>query len=208
MSQKVPYRIETDRLVIRCSELTDANMLLDAITKSLDHLRPWMRWARNEPETLDKKIEFLRKTRSEFDADLDYTYRIFNREEDVMLGSTGLHTRVKGNAREIGYWVHADHINKGIATETVMALTKVGFEVIGLDRIEIHIDPRNEASLAIPQKLGYQLEATLKKRVRDPKGEARDTMIWTMFEADYRNTPSSKIEVKAFDAIGRLMGVS
>ncbi|MES2731624.1 MAG: hypothetical protein V4714_07745 [Bacteroidota bacterium] len=44
------YRIETDRLVIRCYEPSDAEKLKNAITESLDHLRPWMPWAQNEPE--------------------------------------------------------------------------------------------------------------------------------------------------------------
>jgi hypothetical protein len=39
------YRIETDRLVIRCYQPSDAAMLLAAITESLDHLRPFMPWA-------------------------------------------------------------------------------------------------------------------------------------------------------------------
>ncbi len=44
------YRIETDRLILRCYRLEDASMVSEAIGKSLDHLRPWMPWAKNHPE--------------------------------------------------------------------------------------------------------------------------------------------------------------
>ena len=49
-----PYRIETERLVIRCYEPRDAAMAKEAIDSSLDHLRPWMPWTENEPQTLEE----------------------------------------------------------------------------------------------------------------------------------------------------------
>ena len=44
------YRIETERLVIRCYEPDDAPKLHEAITRSLDHLRPWLPWVQQEPK--------------------------------------------------------------------------------------------------------------------------------------------------------------
>src|SRR5439155_22043403 len=62
-----PYRIETERLVIRCWEPQDAPLLKEAIDSSLDHLRPWMPWAREEPQSLAQKVELLRHFRGRFD---------------------------------------------------------------------------------------------------------------------------------------------
>lgn len=36
------YRIETERLTIRCYPPKDARLLKTAIEESLDHLSPWM----------------------------------------------------------------------------------------------------------------------------------------------------------------------
>ena len=44
---------------------------------------------------------------------------------------------------------------EGLCTEATAALTRVGFEVCEIERIEIRVDPANEASLAIPRKLGF-----------------------------------------------------
>src|SRR5262249_27870811 len=52
-----PYRIETERLVIRCYEPGDAALMKDAIDSSLEHLRAWMPWAEAEPQTLAEKAE-------------------------------------------------------------------------------------------------------------------------------------------------------
>jgi len=68
------YEIHTDRLIIRCYKPSDALSLKTAIDQSLDHLLPWMPWAKNEPEELSQKVERLRKYRGQFDLDLSYTY--------------------------------------------------------------------------------------------------------------------------------------
>lgn len=54
------------------------------------------------------------------------------------IGSTGLHIRLNGNTTELGYCVNTKCVKLGVATENVMALTKVGFEIEQLDRIQIH----------------------------------------------------------------------
>ncbi len=197
------YRIETRRAVIRCWQPADAPVLKKAIEESLEHLQPWMDWALDEPTDLQTKIDLIRRFRGRFDLDQDFTYAIFNREESRVLGGTGLHTRPGGSAREIGYWIHKNHINRGLATEVAGALTRVAFEIDRVDRVEIHCDPKNARSAAVPRKLGYIHEATLGRRLFTANNPPRDTMIWTLFAHDYPESPAAKAEIKAFDATGR-----
>ncbi len=179
------YKIKTERLIIRCYEPKDAKLLKNSIDESLEHLRPWMSWAKNEPESVETKMDRLRKYRGQFDLGLDYTFGIFNKDEKKLIGSTGLHTRLGDNAREIGYWINVNYLNQGYATETVKALIKVAFEIEQLSRIEIKCAPNNIASQRIPKKLGFIHEATLKNRTTDTEGKLSDVMIWTMFKEDY-----------------------
>ncbi|MEO8416883.1 MAG: GNAT family protein, partial [Ginsengibacter sp.] len=199
------YRIETERLVIRCYEPPDASKLKDAITESLDHLLPWMPWAKNEPEDLEAKINRLRLFRGQFDLGQDYVFGIFDKTENELIGSTGLHTRAGEDAREIGYWIHVKYINKGFAKEAVSALTRVGFEVEQLSRIEIRCDPQNIRSKNIPEKLGYQLQASLKNDTSLPTAHDTDVMVWTMFKSGYEKSAIRTINFKAYDIIGRLI---
>ena len=197
------YRIHTSRLVLRCWQPTDAPLLKAAIDANLEHLRPWMPWAQHEPEDLQRKIERLRRWRGEFDLDQDFAYGMFNRAETQVLGGTGLHTRVDAGAREIGYWVHKDRINQGLATEATAALTKVAFLIDRVARLEIHCDPNNIRSAAVPRKLGFCHEATLRHRTRTPDGQPRDTMVWTLLAHEYHTSPAAAAEIEAFDVIGR-----
>lgn len=211
MTQTIPgpaYRIETRRLVIRCWEPADAALLKKAIDESREHLLRWMPWAKDEPTDLQTKINLLRGFRGNFDQGQDFIYGILDQDESLVLGGSGLHPRIEKTApdfaaREIGYWIHKDHINQGLATEVAAALTKVAFEIDQVDRVEIHCEPQNVRSAAVPRKLGYQHEATLARRLRTTEGDPRETMIWTLFASDYPESPSALVELAAFDVIGR-----
>jgi RimJ/RimL family protein N-acetyltransferase len=55
---------------------------------------------------------------------------------------------------EIGYWIRAECAGQGFGTESTAALRRAAFELTDIERIEIRVDPANEASSAIPRKLG------------------------------------------------------
>ena len=115
MTEPIPgpaYRILTPRLCLRCWNPEDAPALKAAVDASREHLKPWMPWAQVE-ESLEGHLKRLQQERAKFDLDQDFTYAIFNRDESQVLGSTGLHTRLGAHAREIGYWIHVDHIGRG-----------------------------------------------------------------------------------------------
>jgi len=197
-----PYRIETERLVIRCYEPRDAPLTKEAVDSSLEHLRPWMPWVEFEPQTLEEKTELLRGFRSAFDAGDNFAYGIFSADESEQLGGTGLHPRIGEGGLEIGYFVRASAARQGFITESTAALTRVGFEICEADRIEIRIEPGNEASFGIPRKLGFVEEATLRRRLPGRAGEPlRDVTIFTMFREDF--DPAIAPKLRAFDAVGR-----
>ena len=197
------YRIETERLVVRCYQPSDTQLLADSVIESVEHLKPWMEWAERDPIDLDSVIARLRRFRSRFDLGQDFAYTILSSDESRILGGTGLHTRLGEGALEIGYWIHADFINQGLATEVSAALTRVAFEVQRVNRVEIHCDPANVRSAAVPRKLGYTHEATLAQRLLTTGGTWRDSMIWTLLAEDYPQSPCPDASIKAFDVIGR-----
>lgn len=196
------YQIETKRLLVRCYNPSDAPLLAASVTENVEHLKPWMPWAHAEPEPIEVKEQRLKRFRGLFDLGQDFIYGIFNPENTRLLGGTGLHTRIGKNQLEIGYWIHKDFINQGLVTESTAALIKVAFEIIHVHRIEIHCDPANLASAAIPRKLGFTHEGTL--RAKTPFLDRwSDSMVWGLLETEYSASPSSKAEIKVFDADGQ-----
>src|SRR6266516_2035967 len=130
-----PYRIVTERVVARCWEPRDAPALKEAVDSSLEHLLPWMPWAASEPQSLDQKVQLLREFRGQFDLGQNFVYGLFSKDESEVVGGSGFHKRIGEGAFEIGYWIRSARAGEGLATEVSAALTRVGFELCGVDRI-------------------------------------------------------------------------
>jgi RimJ/RimL family protein N-acetyltransferase len=79
----------------------------------------------------------------------------------------------------------------------------VAIEIEGVNRVEIHCDPGNLYSAAVPRKLGYTHEGTLRARTIGSNGLPSDSMIWTLFKEDYPNSPSASAQIEAYDATGQ-----
>jgi len=179
----------------------------EAVDTSLEHLRPWMAWGHYDPQPIEDKIELIRGFRSRFDAGDDFTYGIFSRDEREALGGTGLHTRVGDDAFDIGYWVRFSAVGNGLATEVAAILTRVAFGVAEVERVEIRVDPANEASCRVARKLGYVEEARLRRRLPGvvPNSPKRDVVIFSMLAEEFADSPANTMSagVVAFDAAGR-----
>jgi RimJ/RimL family protein N-acetyltransferase len=197
------YRIETERLVIRCYQPGDAPMMHAAITGSIAHLRPWVPWARQEPKELDWMVGFIRMFRGQFDLGQDAVYGIFDKTESEQIGGTGLHNRIGKDAREIGYWINVKHANRGYATEAVRALMRVAFEIEQLSRLEIRCDPENVFSRRIPLRLGFRHEMTLRSNSTDGDGRLVDLMVWALGRLEYEASEEEDIALRAYDFMGR-----
>jgi RimJ/RimL family protein N-acetyltransferase len=198
-----PYRIVSERMVIRCWDPRDAALLKEAIDSSLDHLRPWMEWAHSEPQSLQDKAALLRRFRGRFDLGRDFVYGILDPDEREVVGGSGLHARGGEEALEIGYWIRASRVGNGLATEVTAALTRVAFELCGVDRVDVRVDPANAASLAVPRKLGFLEEATLRRRLPPHEdGIRRDVVVFSLFRDDFAGTPARSTPIEAYDALG------
>ncbi len=76
--------------------------------------------------------------------------------------------------------------------------------VCGAERIEIRVDPENAASLAIPRKLGFVEEGTLRGVLHGPDGTAmrNDGVVFALMSGELEGSPSADAQFRAFDAAG------
>jgi RimJ/RimL family protein N-acetyltransferase len=201
--QPAVYRVETPRLVLRCWSPEDAPRAKAAEDASRDHLRHFMPWADREPEPLGDTVDRLRLFRAWFDQGEDFFFGVFLRADGACVGGAGLHPRVGKGGVELGYWVHADHLRRGFATEAAGALTRAAFEVGRMRWVEIRCATRNVASAGVPVRLGFAHEATLKERLVLPGGAVDDALVFTLLAGDYPNSPATRTPYAAFDGSAR-----
>jgi RimJ/RimL family protein N-acetyltransferase len=197
-----PYRIETARLVLRCFDPKDADGLDEAIAESMDELRPWMQWAAEPP--VEPTSDLLRRFRGAFDLGHEFVFGIFSPDEREVIGGSGLHTRSPG-ALEIGYWVRTSRAGQGLATEAAAALTRIGIERCRAARIDIQVEPENEASLRVARKLGYREIGVVPRQLAPlvRGGPRRDAVLFTLLPEELAGSPCAAAECEAFDAAGR-----
>jgi RimJ/RimL family protein N-acetyltransferase len=135
----------------------DAPTVSRAVTDSLDHLVPWIAWANPEAASVAAQRDRLSDPIRSWSPASDYEYGIFALGDGAFVGACGLHRRGGLRTLEIGYWVHVAHTRRGIGARAAEALTDIGFSLAGTDSMEIRCDAANEASAAIPRRLGYVL---------------------------------------------------
>lgn len=199
------YRIRTPRLVLRCWEPRDVHGMVESIRVSLKTLAPWMPWAEREPLTVEAKLKLIQQWRAHFDRGETFAYCILPPDESCVWGAIGSHDRIGAGAREIGYWIRGDQVRQGLATEAAAAMTRAGFELQNLRRMEIHCSPLNVASAGVPRKLGFEHALTISGCVLQPKMDRREDMIWVMLRSRYPRSPAAATPYEAFNAIGEAM---
>lgn len=155
----------------------DSAQLAEAVSASLDHLRPWMLWATPAAAREDVQRETCRAKEGRWDSGSDYIYLLRERETGPVLGSFGLHRQVGSDAIEIGYWIHADIVGRGFATAGAAALTNAAHALPDVGQVIIRTDEANVFSSRIPQRLGYRLDRV---EVRPPKAPAESgrQQVW------------------------------
>ncbi|MBY0098457.1 GNAT family N-acetyltransferase [Mesobacillus maritimus] len=174
-----PEEFTTERLVIRMPKPGDGQAVFEAIIASIKELEPWMPFAQNEQSAQDVELN-IREAYIKFLKREDLRLLVFLKESGELVASTGLH-RIDWSVPkfEIGYWIDSRFSGKGLMTEAVSGITDFAFRELRAKRVEIRCDVKNKKSRAIPERLGYSLEGTLKNDDWSvDKSELRDTCIY------------------------------
>lgn len=180
-----PDVLTGERIVVRGLTDEDAEAIYDAIGESSEHLRPWMPWY-NQHASVEDTLAFIRRTQVEWILREGFGMGSFG-HDGRFLGGAGL--GVHGwevPAFEIGYWIRQTEEGKGYVSEAARLLTACAFETLGAQRVVIRCDVRNRRSAAVAERLGYVLEGTARRLIRDTTGNLADMRWYALLPDDYR----------------------
>jgi ribosomal-protein-serine acetyltransferase len=168
---------------LRLLEESDAEELHHLIQANRTRLARWMAWAVDHA-TVAQTVEFISASRRQLDENGGFQMALV--ADEAIIGMIGLHTiDWQNRATSIGYWLSEDAEGRGAMTDAVRTLTEHAFSHWGLVRVEIRADVQNERSRAIPERLGFQLEGTMRQAYRISGERYSDDAVYAMLAADW-----------------------
>jgi RimJ/RimL family protein N-acetyltransferase len=171
-------RIDTPRLLLRPWQADDAGALRDVFAGSRVALQRWTPWVLYGSDTVDALRDKLQGYADNFSAGVEWRYAMITRDDERIVGGASLHPRVGPGAIEIGYWLATAATGQGFATEAAEALTAEAFRAGDIERIEIRCEPANEASMRVPERLGYHARADVVHEPATPGRPGGDVVVW------------------------------
>ncbi len=175
------------RVYLRPPRKDDWREWADLRASSRAFLEPWEpAWSENALHQATYRRRLRRQAR-ESREDKGYSFFIFRRDDDALLGGVTLSDLQRGIAMScsLGYWIGAPHARRGLTTEALRALLPFAFETLELHRIEAACLPDNVASERLLRKLGFREEGYARDYLRI-NAVWHDHLLFALLSADLR----------------------
>ncbi len=126
-----------------------------------------------------------------FEAQTLLQWGVWHRDDSKTIGTVTLASLDLRNLRaEIGFMLSRDRWGQGLMSEALGALLDYAFGELELERIEADVDPRNEASLRLLERLGFVREGYLRERWR-VGGGVQDTVMLGLLRREWGGAASA-----------------
>ncbi|RUL47433.1 MULTISPECIES: GNAT family N-acetyltransferase [Lysinibacillus] len=173
--------LETKRLVLRQVTQEDAASVFSYLSDE-----DVMKYYGLEPFTsINNALNEISWYESIRDNKTGMRWGITLKEQGIVVGSCGFHNKVAQHFRtEIGFELSKEQWGKGIASEAVEAIIRYGYEQMNFQRIEALIEPPNQASQKLVEKLGFVREGLL-RNYEFTRGKFDDLYMYSLLKQDF-----------------------
>jgi ribosomal-protein-serine acetyltransferase len=154
------FRIDADT-ELRLLENRHTEELFALTNQNREYLRKWLPWLDNNKSVEDSRA-FITRSLIQYASNEGFPTGIWFK--GVLAGVIG-YNKIEWSNRtaSIGYWVGASFQGKGLATRACRALIDHAFNEFGLNRVEIRCATGNKKSRAIPERIGFTQEGTIRQ---------------------------------------------
>lgn len=154
------YQVNDD-IQLRVLENRNAKELYKLIDNNRLYLREWLPWV-GATTSVDAIKGFVKSSRKQLTDNNGFQAGIYYKGE--ITGSIGLHGIDWNNKKTtIGYWLAEGYQGQGIMTQSCRAIINYVIKDLGLNRVEIRAAEFNKKSRAVPERLGFKLEGTVRQ---------------------------------------------
>jgi [ribosomal protein S5]-alanine N-acetyltransferase len=181
-----PVRLDGPACYAQPAQARDWRAWAELRERSRAFLVPWEpSWP---PDALTRAAfaRRLRRQAYEWRQDMGYSFLVFDRESDELVGGLGLANVRRGVAQmaTLGYWVGEPYARRGYISAATRLILRFSFGQLGLHRIEASCLPANVASQGLLEKVGFVREGHARAYLRI-KGEWRDHVLYGLTREDW-----------------------
>lgn len=184
----MPY-IETERLILREIKRSDAKAVFEYAKHEL--VGPNAGWQAHDKE--EDSIEYINYCIKKRDFGQPGVFAIIHKENYKMIGAIEVHSYKEYKA-EIGFVLHPDYWNKGLATEASKAVIVYAMEILQLERLQYCHFKENIASKTVCKKLEFTFEGVLRNKYLMYDGRLMDDVTYSIIKEDYFSGAISWVE--------------
>lgn len=174
--------LETERLVLRQFQLSDA----------ADVLAYWgdpyvQRFNGPVYESVEKVRHGIERGQDEYKNQEGIGWAVTLRDEGKVIGGFGFHHWSKHHRRaEVGYDMARAYWGRGIASETLRAILRFGFDQMNLNYVYAGTIADNHESVRLLERIGFRREGTRREYSWEDDGTFHDGamygLLWHEFE--------------------------
>jgi len=178
--------IVNDKITIRQPLASFAEPIFKVVHNQRAYLREWLPWVDQTKTAADVSI-FIEEANAFNIAKKQFVNFIF--DENQIIGSISFVYINQDNAfGEIGYWLDQKYQGKGIISECCKKMIEYGFMNLSLNRIEIKMASNNQKSKAIPERLGFIHEGTLRE-ASIIRNQLHNVELYSLLKKEWSNNP-------------------
>lgn len=133
---------------------------------------------------LEDALAYIERQHDRLRTGAGYSFAIADARTDGAVGQIGLWLRSIAQGRaSIGYWVAPQFRGRGAARDALAALVGWAWTIDEMARLELYVEPWNEASWRTAERCGFQREGLLRswQQVGD---ERRDMFMYSLLADD------------------------
>ncbi len=150
-----PMHVDAE-IELRVLSDADAERVFALLARNRAHLDPWLRWS-GRIKTLDDTRALIARFTDKYAAGDGFHTGIGVNNQ--LAGGVVCHfINRESRKTEIGYWLGAEYVGRGLVTRSCRAVIEALFTREQMHRIEIQAVTDNLPSRAVAERLGFQFE--------------------------------------------------
>ncbi len=171
------------RVILRPPRAADASAFLAAVRASRKLHRAWVQ----APATRSAFTAYLRRYTGTGSRRTHAGFLVCRADDGTPVGVFNFSEIVRGlfNSAYVGYYALAPNAGQGLMADGFVLALDRAFRVLKLHRVEANVQPTNERSLALVERVGFTREGYSRRYVKIA-GRWRDHVRFAMLAEDWR----------------------